>query len=250
MRVLKGALLACGLVVVTSAQTAEPPLNDTRLSVHTLLREDLFAGFLDNNMTRFARGEKNVASLLESRPDQKANLLAWRGGIEMYRAVLAHEGGKPAEFETQYASAKQDFAEAGKVSAGNDGVAPIIGGVDAMFADRLPEKHRAAAWQQSYDSYAILWKAQQSQIEQLPVHMKGEVLSGMAQSAQRTGRNEESAQFVDKMLTLLAGTSYEADAKAWKANPASAAKSNLTCKTCHGAGRLQARLNALSSAGK
>jgi hypothetical protein len=47
------------------------------------------------------------------------------------------------------------------------------------------------------------------------------------------------------MLVLLADTQYEETARQWKADPASAAKTNLTCKSCHGAGRLSARLKAL-----
>ena len=72
----------------------------------------------------------------------------------------------------------------------------------------------------------------------MPVHFKGELLSGMAQSAQRTGRSDEAAQFVDKMLTVLADTPYEKMARQWKADPASAATTNLTCKNCHSPGRL------------
>jgi hypothetical protein len=253
MRVFKGTLLACAMVVTASAQqAADPPLADARLTVHTLLREDIFSGFLDNNMTRFERAEKNLASLLESRPDQRANLIAWRGGAKMHRAVIAHEAGNAAEFEKIYASATQDFADAAKLPRGgeNDGVAAITGGSYAVFADRLPEKHRTAAWQQAYDNYSQLWKAQGPQLEKFPVHLKGEVLAGMAQSAQRTGRAEESAQFLDRMLTMLAGTPFEQTAKQWKDDPASASKTNLTCKNCHAPGRLQARLKALSAGGQ
>jgi hypothetical protein len=82
-------------------------------------------------------------------------------------------------------------------------------------------------------------------IEKLPVHHKGEVLAGLTQSAQRTGRTEEVAQNLDKMLTVLAGTPYEAMAKQWKSDPASAATTNLTCKNCHNPGRLSNRLEAL-----
>lgn len=83
-------------------------------------------------------------------------------------------------------------------------------------------------------------------VDKLPVHHRGELLSGLAQSAQRTGRTEESAQHVDRMLSLLQGTPYEAMAKQWKANPASAADTSLTCKNCHNPGRLASRLAALS----
>ena len=50
---------------------------------------------------------------------------------------------------------------------------------------------------------------------------------------------------LDKMLEILPNTPYEATAKQWKANPASAAGSRLTCKNCHNPGRLAARLKAL-----
>jgi hypothetical protein len=49
---------------------------------------------------------------------------------------------------------------------------------------------------------------------------------------------------------MLAETPYEAMARAWKADPASAAKTNLTCKNCHNPGRLSSRLEALKGASK
>ncbi|HYT68447.1 MAG TPA: hypothetical protein VEL51_18620 [Vicinamibacterales bacterium] len=246
MRVLKGALLVFAVVTTAAAQSPEPPLADTRLTVHTLLREDVFAGFLDNNMERFAKAEQNIDALMKARPEQRANLMAWKAGTSLYRAVLAHESGNPAEFARFYAETCDGFAAAAKLSSGNDGVTAITGGSYAMFADRLPLEHRAAAWSQAYDSYSMLWQAQSAQVEQLPLHFKGELLAGMAQSAQRTGRNKESSQFVDKMLTLLSNTPFEKTAQQWKSDPASAATTSLTCKNCHNAGRLSARLAALN----
>ena len=115
----------------------------------------------------------------------------------------------------------------------------------AVFADRLPESLRAAAWQLAYENYSLLWKAQGAQIDQMPVHFKGEVLAGLTQSAQRTGRTDEAAAMLDKMLEILPNTPYEATAKQWKADPASASTSSLTCKNCHNPGRLASRLKAL-----
>ena len=174
-----------------------------------------------------------------------ANLLAWKAGASTFRAVRAHEAGKAEEFERVYAEALADFAAAAKETSGNGGVPAITGGTLATFADRLPEKHRAAAWSQAYDNYSTLWKQQGATIEKMPVHFKGEVLAGLTQSAQRTGRSDEAAQYLEKMLTLLADTPYEPLAKQWKADPSSAATTNLTCKNCHAPGRLSNRLEAL-----
>jgi tetratricopeptide (TPR) repeat protein len=245
MRPLKCALFLFVVVAAAAAQTPEALLSETRLSVHTLLREDIFAGFRNDNMERLAKAERNLDVLLKERPDERANLLAWKAGVSTYRAVRAHEGGQAEEFGRRYAEALADFAEAAKLPSGNGGVSAITGGTLATFADRLPEKHRAAAWAQAYDSYSTLWKQQGATIEKMPVHFKGEVLAGLTQSAQRTGRRDEAAQYLDKMLTLLADTPYEPLAKQWKADPSLAATTNLTCKNCHAPGRLSNRLEAL-----
>jgi tetratricopeptide (TPR) repeat protein len=240
-RIIK-ILLIAALVTVAVAQSKQVPLSDSRLTVHTLLREDIFAGFLSDDMTRFERGEKNIQLLMEQRPDQKGNLLAWKGGALLYRAVLANESKRADEFQRYYRQALDAFAEAKNQKSGADGVPPVTGGSFALFADRLPTEYRAAAWSTAYDNYQALYKSQVQFVDKLPLHLKGEVLAGVAQTAQRTGRKEEADQFVDKMLALLPGTPYEAMAKKWKANPESAANSSLTCMTCHDAGRLAVRM--------
>ena len=245
MRPLKTAILVFVVVAAAAAQSPDSLLSETRLSVHTLLREDIFAGFLDNNMERFLKGEANIEILFKQRPDQQGNLLAWKASAATYRAVRAHEAGQADEFGRRFTEALDGFAAAAKIDSAGVGVAAVTGGTMVIFADRLPEKQRAAAWSLAYDNYSMLWKLQGATIEKLPVHHKGEVLSGLTQSAQRTGRRDEAAQYLDKMLTILAGTPYEGTAKQWKSDPATAATTNLTCKNCHGPGRLANRLQAL-----
>jgi hypothetical protein len=245
MRVLASLVFVSCVVGGVTAQSPEPPLADRRLTVHTLLREDLFAGFMAMDMVRFARGERNIEQLLKDRPDQRGNVLAWKGLAAMHRAVLALDSGKADEFLKQLEASRTAFAEAAKQTSGNDGVAAITGGTYAVFADRLPEPHRATAWADAYTNYSLLWKQQGAAIDKLPVHHRGEVLGGLVQSAQRTGRTEEMAQHLDRMLTLLQGTPYEATAQQWKANPASAATTTVTCKNCHNPGRLTSQLAAL-----
>src|SRR5688572_32943897 len=88
------------------AQAPEPPLDDTRLTVHTLVREDVFAGFLRNDAPRLARAEKNLELLLASRPADRPNLLAWQGSTALTRAVMAHESKQADLSRQQYARAQ------------------------------------------------------------------------------------------------------------------------------------------------
>ena len=52
MRLLSGALVALVVIAAPAAQSPGDVLADTRLSVHTLLREDVFAGFRNDDLTR------------------------------------------------------------------------------------------------------------------------------------------------------------------------------------------------------
>ena len=246
MKALKKTIIVLAFVTVAMAQSPEPPLGDSRFTVHTLLREDIFAGFMADDMDRFSRGEKNIQLLLEQRPGQKGNLLAWKAGATLYRAVRAYEAHHQDEFQRYYRQALDLFAEAGKTTSGNEGLSAVTGGSFALFADRLPKEYRAAAWAEAYKNYQILYRAQENVLDKLPVHLRGEVLAGLTQSAQRTGHKEEMGQYLDKILSLLGGTPYEPLAKKWKANPELAEKSTITCMTCHDAGRISARLAALN----
>ena len=246
MRSISKVILLLFLVTLAMAQTPEPPLSDSRFTIHTLIREDIFAGFLEDDMTRFARGEKNLQTLLEKRPGEKSSLLAWKGGATLYRAVRALEAKREDEFRQLYKQAVDLFAEARQANPKDGGVDAVTGGSYAVFADRLPKELRTAAWSQAYDSFRVLWKQQASFVDKLPVHMRGELLGGLAQAAQRTGRTEEMGQYLDKILEVLRDTPYESVAKKWKANPQSAAAGTITCMSCHDGGRLSARISALS----
>jgi hypothetical protein len=245
MRAATVALVVVTGLAAAPAQSPDTLLSDTRLTVHTLLREDIFAGFMKNDASGVTRAEANIEKLLKERPGERANLLAWRSGAAIYRAVTAHEAGNAADFKRYFALAQQGFAEAATLPSGNGGVHAITGGTFAVFADRLPPEHRAAAWQQAWENYSVLWTQQGAGIADMPVHFKGEVLAGLTQSAQRTGRTAETADFLDKMLVHLTNTPYEPMAKTWKEDPSSAASTNLTCKNCHNPGRLAAKVKAL-----
>jgi hypothetical protein len=238
-------LFVVAVCLTAAAQSPEPPLSDTRLSVHTLVREDIFAGVLDGDMDRLARGEKSIEVLLEQRPTEKPGLLAWKGGATLYRAVRALEAKRTEEFEEKYRQATDLLAEAKKLGRDDLGVTAATGGVYALLADRLPEKLRGPAWATAYDSYQALWKKQAQNVEKLPLHLRGELLGGLAQSAQRTGRTKEFAEYLDKILAVAPDSAYARAATSWKENPEAGKGPSLTCLTCHAPGRLAARKAAL-----
>jgi hypothetical protein len=245
MRTFLLGLFSFAVVTPAFAESPDPPLDNARLTVHTLVREDIFAGWRSRNMERLERGEKNIEVLLEQRPKFRADLLAWKGGAKLYRAVLAREAGENDEFKTLYDEAAALFSEAKTLGPKNPGVAAVVGGSYLTFGDRLPEELRADAWQKSYDNYQILWSQQGKLVDRLPEHIRGELLAGLVQSAQRTGRQQEYSEYLDKIIEVLPDTGYSRVALQWKKDPQSAATGNISCKSCHADGRLEARLAAI-----
>lgn len=238
---------SCAVVVLSSiayAESPDPPLSETRLPISTLVREDIFAGWQENDMERYARGEKNIELLLEQRPRSRAGLLAWKGGSKLYRAVLAHEAGNDEEFERYYKEATDLFAESKKLAPKQAVVAAVVGGSYVLFGDRLPEQYREAAFNEGYDSYKILWDMQSRALDRLPLHIRGELLAGLAQACARTGRTEELDVYLGKIIELLPDTGYAEVAEQWKADPTSLA-GNITCHSCHDEGRLEPRIAGL-----
>jgi hypothetical protein len=238
-------LIVAAVRLTQTAHSSEPPLSDKRISVHTLLREDIFAGILEQDMERLAKGEKNIEILLAERPKEKPALLVWKGGVRMLHAVRAREAGNDKEFNEKYQQALDLLAEAKKLGPKDFGVTAATAGIYAIFADRLPEKQRNAAWEAAYESYKVLWKYQERAAKTLPLHLRGEMLGGLAESAQRTGHKEEFAQYLDKILELAPESPYARAAAKWKEDPRAAADTRITCLTCHSAGRLAARQSAL-----
>jgi tetratricopeptide (TPR) repeat protein len=242
-------LIVVALIAMpTSAfgQAPEPPIADTRLTVHTLVREDIFAGFLQNDLKRLERAEKNLERLRESRPAERANVIAWQGSAALTRAALASEGKQQTQFTQHYQRAIGLFEEAMRLDPEGVGVFAITGGTQSSLADRLPPAERARGWEQAYGAYQRLWQLQGAIIEKLPLHHKGEVLSGLAQSAQRTGRDAEANAQIDRILKLLPDTPYAKRAQQWKDDPSSRAQVKVTCQSCHAPGTLVARLAEVS----
>jgi hypothetical protein len=162
------------------------------------------------------------------------------------RAAQAYEAGRLDEFRQQHQRAQALFADAITLGPDTVGVFAIIGGTEASIADRLPAAERQAGWELAYAAYQQLWKLQGQILEKLPMHHQGEVLSGLAQSAARTGRSEEAAAQVERILTLLPDTAYAARAREWQSNPSRRATATLTCQTCHAPGTLVARIADVS----
>lgn len=239
-----GILLVAGISIL-QAQVPEKP---KEIRVSTWVREDIFSGFLEGDMARFGKGEQKLERILAANP-KAGDALAWRGGVEMYRAVLASEAGDVKGFESRYAKAKEYFDRAAAVSKEAPQYAQswhaVTGGSYAVFSDRLPGKYKREGWQLVREHYSALRELQQPDFDKFPTHFRGEIMAGLAQAAQRLGEEENAKKLTAEVVAALPNTPYAVFGKRWLDKPETMAKSKITCSSCHDAGRLQAALDRL-----
>jgi hypothetical protein len=218
---------------------------EQRMSLHWLVREDIFSGLLANDRARLEKGAKTLDAVASFYPP--VDVTAWRGSIELMRAVWAHEDGKTEDFRRHYAISMAYFDECRNLSNEKTAIIPEIfeGGTYVVIADRLPENLRRGAWERCYRAYKKLNALEASRVDRLPLHMKGEIISGLAVATQRTGRTDELPAALQAVETKLAGSVYANAAKKWTADPASASKVRMACLTCHEANTLGPKLEQL-----
>ena len=233
------AVFALALSSLAYSQGGSRP----QLTIHTLVREDIFAGYMLGDMDRFQIGVGKVDEMLKEDP-KNAPALAWKGSSELFLSVRAREAGDAQSFRTRYAKAREYLGKACELATTDQGVIATAGASYVLLADRLPAAQRKEALQDGRLLLKKLEELQKSAVDQLPVHLKGELLAGLAQAAERLGDREEAKGYLKRIVDTMPGTPYQARAQKWLDEPETAGKSAIVCQTCHEPGRLKNRLAA------
>jgi hypothetical protein len=236
-KILTGAsLVFAGTLTFAASQDARPK----NIPFYTWVREDTFAGFLGDDMTRFERGMRKTQEYLDENASN-ADALNWMGAGNVYRAVRAFESCDDKGGDQLFADAMAKFATATAAEPQNVGVLATSGGTVMTFLGRLPERHYARALTLAKDQYAALYKMQGAGLDRFPPHFKGEVLVGVAETEFRAGNRDTANAMLDKVITGMPNTRYAEAARNWRTAPDTVTKKDrLVCQSCHEAGRLSA----------
>jgi hypothetical protein len=228
-------LFAAGFVGL-AAQDGRP----ASVPIHTWVREDMFAGFVDDDFARFERGEAKVREYLAETPP-RPEAMAWMAGGKLYRAARAFRSGNAAEGDGLVREATELMDAAIAAAPENLGVRATIGGSVVQMANKLPEKHYAPLMQRARAHYAWMYGVQGAAVPKLPLHIKGELLAGVAETEFRAGDRTRATEVLNQMVKELPDTAYAANAAMWLASPEKVTRdTKLVCQSCHEPGRLSA----------
>lgn len=231
------ALLFFTATLVGFAAQQTRPAN---VPIHTWVREDLFAGFVDDDFARYELGEKKVLEYLAETPG-RPEAMAWMVGGKLYRASRAFRDGKPAEGDALVREATEWMETAAANAPDNVGVHATLGGSVVQLANKLPEKYYAPLMQRARVHFAKLYSVQGRALPQLPLHIKGELLAGVAETEFRVGDRARANEALNEIIKEMPDTAYAKSAAAWLEAPEKVTRdTKLVCQSCHEPGRLAA----------
>ena len=161
-------------------------------------------------------------------------------------AVRDLANGNKAGFNQQYDEAVRLLDRALSLDRKSIGVNAVYGGTTLYLYNRLPEARRKHALEMARRSYTFLYSAQEKELDELPLHLKGEVLAGIAEAELRSGNKQQGRAYLERILDTMPGTPYAQTAQQWITAPDSIAANNsrLVCQSCHDPGRLRNQLPA------
>jgi hypothetical protein len=230
-------------MMVLSASLVGLAVQHTRpanVPIHTWVREDLFAGFIDDDFDRYQRGEQKVLEYLAETPP-RPEAMAWMAGGKLYRASRAFREGKTTDGDTLIREATALMDQAVAAAPNNIGVHATIGGSIVQTANRLPERYYAELMQRGRTHFAKLYSVQSAAVPQLPLHIKGELLAGVAETEFRVGDRAKATELLNQIVKELPDTGYAKSAAMFLATPEKVTRdTKLVCHSCHEPGRLSA----------
>ena len=238
-----GTFLLLSLPLLAASDDLVKP---EKLTIHTWVREDLFAGYMVNDMTAFERGVRKLERFLKDNPAD-LNGLAWKYFVLTNRMKQARAKGDDAGYEKYLAEAKPLRARIFENEVRDLGPYIIVGESLVLGAFNAPEKDKEWMYRDGRDMLRKVQAGQAAIFDKLPPHFRGELWSSMAVASDRLGDKEDRDRIIGDMLVKLAGTPYEGRAKRWQKQADLKSAADNMCITCHEPGRLEPTLARLKA---
>jgi hypothetical protein len=137
--------------------------------VSTWVREDLFAGFLVDDMDRLETGMQKLDEILAQEPSD-LGALAWRASVDYYLALRAHEADNRVDFERLYGRAMDAFRSLYESAPEEISVLAVTSGATSLMAGRFPEPQKTESYQLSRDRFEQLARLQRENFDKMPLH--------------------------------------------------------------------------------
>ena len=195
------------------------------------VRNDFFAGFAGDKAA-FDRGMKAAEQAIAESPNDSAEALAWHGAGLLSLAGPKFAQGDFANGVQLWTKANEEMAKAGEQEPHNPGV--LIPRAAAWFAASraTPPEMGAPVLAKAIADYETVYEMQKAYFDKLDIHMRSELLFGLADGNARRGDNAKAREWFEKLATLGVKSGHQEQAELFLKGEKYAV-TGIGCVGCH-----------------
>jgi tetratricopeptide (TPR) repeat protein len=195
------------------------------------VRNDFFAGFAGDKVA-FDRAMKAAEQAISDSPGDAAEAMSWHGS-----GLLAMAGTKFAEGDVAggmqlWAKAAQEMDKAGEMAPRNIGV--LIPRAASWFvaSRQAPPQLAEPILAKALADYETVYEIQKTYFDRLDVHMRSELLFGMADGYARQGNSAKARERFEQLAALGPKSGHLAQAELFLKGEKYTVK-GIGCAGCH-----------------
>jgi tetratricopeptide (TPR) repeat protein len=222
--ILAVAAFALGLVASLKSETPGSGFDSK-------LRDEFFAGFAGDSKSLDSAMKRAEDALAANSKD--ADAMVWHGTGVFFKAGQAFQGGDMETGMDLYRKGLSEMDKAVQVEPDNIGVRSLRGGMllqATLHMEGNPETGQLV--ELALSDYEHLYQLQQSGLEKLSTHARGELLFGIADSNHRLGKDAKAKEWFQRISAEMKGSSYQKRADIFL-QTGSLTVEQSTCEGCH-----------------
>jgi hypothetical protein len=195
-----------------------------------LVRADFFAG-MQGDLARFERAMQLCETTLAKNPED-AEAMVWHGSGLLIRSAQAGQD-QNVKSEMLFQKGLNEMDRAVVLAPDSPSVvlpqgASLLSVSAAPISPELSKK----LLRQGVEDYEKVLRLQASYFATLPLHARGELLSGLADGWHRLGDESKALEYYQRIVRECAGSSYASNSEIWL-NHRVSTDWHPTCQGCH-----------------
>jgi tetratricopeptide (TPR) repeat protein len=220
---------ACGGSAPPAAPApAAAPVKSERFDM--LVRDDFFAGLLENDQAALDRAMKLCEDTL-ARDPRHAEAMVWHGGGLVLRAGAAFRAGQQATGMKLWSDGLAEMDRAVALSPDDVGTRIPRGATLLAASPFVPEPQRTQLLDKGLGDYERVLELQKDHFERLGRHARMQLLYGLADGWNRRGDQARARRYFERVREVAPGTAYGKRAEAYLAG--NTEPSPVACGGCH-----------------
>ena len=214
----------------TAPAAKAAPAADKEERFDLVVRDDFFAGLLENDQVALDRAMKLCEDTL-ARDPKHSEAMVWHGGGLILRAGTAFRAGKKEDGMKLWMAGMEEMDRAIALAPDSIGTRIPRGAVLLAASPFVPEPERSRLLDKGLGDYERVLALQSAYFDTLSRHARTQLLFGLADGWNRRGDQAKARGYFERVRDIAGGSAYGKRAAAYLAGDTK--PTPLACGGCH-----------------